>query len=61
MRWGALLAVGEIEAKEFFPDKDYTREKFSFQISGHFPFWVQIKTDIKGERLNQIVRYVKMT
>jgi endonuclease/exonuclease/phosphatase family metal-dependent hydrolase len=39
-----------------FPDKDYTRQKFSFQLSDHFPLWVQIKTDIDGERLNQIVQ-----
>lgn len=42
--------------KKLFPDKDYTREKFSFQLSDHFPLWVQIKTDIDGERLNQIVQ-----
>lgn len=42
--------------KVLFPDKAYTREKFSFQLSDHFPLWVQIKTDIDGERLNQIVQ-----
>lgn len=42
--------------KVLFPDKEYTREKFSFQLSDHFPLWVQIKTDIDGERLNQIVQ-----
>jgi hypothetical protein len=36
-----------------FPDKRYTRQKFSFQLSDHFPLWVQIKTDIEGERLNK--------
>jgi len=42
--------------KDLFPDQNYTREKFSFQLSDHFPVWVQIKTDIDGERLNQIVQ-----
>ena len=42
--------------KVLFPDKEYTRQKFSFQLSDHFPLWVQIKTDIDGERLNQIVQ-----
>ncbi len=42
--------------KELFPDKNYTRKQFSFQVSDHFPIWVQIKTDIDGERLNQIVQ-----
>lgn len=41
---------------ELFPGKNYTRSKFSFQLSDHFPIWVQIKTDIDGERLNQIVQ-----
>ena len=47
--------------KVLFPDRDYTREKFSFQLSDHFPLWVQIKTDIDGERLNQIVQGGKNT
>ena len=42
--------------KELFPDKDYTRTKFSYQLSDHFPLWVQLDTDIDGERLNQIVQ-----
>lgn len=47
--------------KELFPDKEYSREKFSFQLSDHFPIWVQIKTEIDGERLNQIVQDGKKT
>jgi hypothetical protein len=47
--------------KELFPDKDYNRQQFSFQLSDHFPIWVQIKTDIDGERLNQIVQNSKKT
>lgn len=45
---------------ELFPGKNYTREKFSFQLSDHFPLWVQIKTDIDGERFNQIVQNRKI-
>ena len=44
---------------ELFPGKNYTREKFSFQLSDHFPIWVQLDTDIDGERLNQIVQNTK--
>lgn len=44
---------------ELFPDKKYNRDEFSFQLSDHFPIWVQIKTDIDGERLNQIVQNSK--
>lgn len=42
--------------KELFPNKNYTREKFTDQLSDHFPLWVQLDTDIEGERLNQIVQ-----
>ena len=42
--------------KKLFPTANYTRDQFSFQISDHFPVWVQIKTDIEGDRLNQIVQ-----
>ena len=42
--------------KELFPDKNYTRQQFSFQLSDHFPLWVQINTDIDGKRFDQIVQ-----
>lgn len=42
--------------EELFPGKHYTRQQFSFQLSDHFPVWVQIKTDIDGHRLDQIVQ-----
>ena len=35
------------------------RTEFSFQLSDHFPVWVQIKTDIDSERFNQIVQDAK--
>jgi hypothetical protein len=42
--------------KELFRNSNYNREKFSFQISDHFPIWVQIDVDIEGQRLDQIVQ-----
>lgn len=45
--------------KELFPDKNYSARQFSFQMSDHFPIWVQVKTDIEGDRLDQIVRNSK--
>ena len=44
------------EIDKLFPGSGYTRTQFSFQISDHRPIFVQIKTDIDGERLNQIVQ-----
>jgi hypothetical protein len=45
--------------KTLFPGKKLTREKFSYQLSDHFPLWVQIRTDIDGDRFDQIVRSSK--
>jgi hypothetical protein len=42
--------------KELFPNEKYNREQFGFQLSDHLSVWVQIKADIDGERLNQIVQ-----
>jgi len=38
-----------------FPGQGYDPQKFSFQLSDHLPVWVQIKTDIDGQRLDQII------
>jgi endonuclease/exonuclease/phosphatase family metal-dependent hydrolase len=48
--------VNEAGIKELFPNEKYTVEQFSYQISDHFPIWIQMKTDIDGERLNQIIQ-----
>ena len=42
--------------EKLFPGKKMTREKFSFQLSDHLPVWIQVKTDIDGFRLDQIVQ-----
>ncbi len=46
----------DADIKTLFPGKNYTRVQFSFQLSDHLPLWVQINTDIDGERLEQIVQ-----
>ncbi len=57
---GALdFHISDARIKELFPKDNYTRTEFSYQLSDHFPIWVQIKTDIDGERLNQIVQNAK--
>jgi len=45
--------------KELFPDAGYSRQEFTYQLSDHFPIWVQIDTDIDGQRLTQIVQNAK--
>ncbi len=54
---GALdFFIDNAHIDELFPGKNYTRDKFTFQMSDHLPIWIQIKTDIDGFRLNQIVQ-----
>jgi hypothetical protein len=45
--------------KELFPTAGYSRTQFTFQLSDHFPVWVQVDTDIDGQRLTQIVQDAK--
>jgi len=48
--------VSDAGIKELFPGAGMTRTQFTYQLSDHFPVWVQVKTDIDGERLTQIVQ-----
>ena len=54
---GALdFYVDEDSIEALFPGKNYTKEKFTYQMSDHLPIWIQVKTDIDGFRLDQIVQ-----
>lgn len=33
-----------------------SEEKFTYQMSDHLPFWIQVNTDIEGHLLDQIIR-----
>jgi endonuclease/exonuclease/phosphatase family metal-dependent hydrolase len=48
--------ISKARIKELFPDKNYTPLQFSFQLSDHFPVWVQVNTNIEDQRLDQIVQ-----
>lgn len=47
--------LDEARIKQLFPG-GMTREKFTYQLSDHLPLWMQINTDIEGQRLEQIVQ-----
>ena len=54
-----LLAGGVVDFyasdhKPLFPD--LTKEKFTYQMSDHLPLWVQIRTDIDGFILDQLIQ-----
>lgn len=53
---GALdFYVAEARIHELFP-AGLTKEKFTYQLSDHLPLWMQIRTDIDGQQLEQIIR-----
>ncbi|OHB55261.1 MAG: endonuclease, partial [Planctomycetes bacterium RBG_13_44_8b] len=41
--------------KELFPD-GITKDKFTYQLSDHLPLWMQLNTDIEGQKLEQIIQ-----
>jgi endonuclease/exonuclease/phosphatase family metal-dependent hydrolase len=45
----------EAGIKELFP-AGMTKEKFTYQLSDHLPLWLQINTDIEGQKLEQIIQ-----
>ncbi len=48
---GALdFFIDDAHFNELFPRKNYSRHKFTFQMSDHLPIWIQMKTDIDGFR-----------
>ena len=48
--------IDDAHIDELFPGKNYSRSKFSFQMSDHLPIWIQINVDIDTYRLDQIVQ-----
>jgi endonuclease/exonuclease/phosphatase family metal-dependent hydrolase len=51
--------VDDAHIEELFPGKNYTRDRFSFQMSDHMPVWIQINVNIDTFRLDQIVQGAK--
>lgn len=48
--------IDDAHIAELFPEENLTRTKFTYQLSDHLPIWVQMKVDIDGFRLNQLVQ-----
>ena len=51
--------VDDAHIEELFPGKNYTREKFTYQLSDHLPVWIQVNVDIDGFRLTQLMQGAK--
>jgi endonuclease/exonuclease/phosphatase family metal-dependent hydrolase len=52
---GGVLDFYADDYKALFP-RMKSKHAFTFQISDHLPLWIQVKTDIDGMRLEQIIR-----
>jgi endonuclease/exonuclease/phosphatase family metal-dependent hydrolase len=42
--------------KELFP-AGLSKDKFTFQMSDHLPLWMQISTDIDGQKLEELIQH----
>ncbi len=51
--------IDDAHIEELFPGKNYTRDKFSFQMSDHMPVWIQINVNIETFRLTQLMQCAK--
>ena len=38
-----------------FPDDGMTKNDFTYQLSDHLPLWIEVKTDVESEVLDQII------
>jgi len=47
--------IDEGHIKELFPE-GMEKLAFTFQLSDHLPLWLQINTDIEGQKLEQIIQ-----
>lgn len=52
---GLDFYIDEAHIKELFP-AGLSLTKFTFQLSDHLPLWMQISTDIDGEKLEELIQ-----
>jgi hypothetical protein len=41
--------------RQLFPGTTMSKTDFTYQMSDHLPLWIQLNTDIEGQRLDQIL------
>jgi endonuclease/exonuclease/phosphatase family metal-dependent hydrolase len=41
--------------KKLYPGVDMTKEDLTYEMSDHLPLWLQVRTDVEGFRLDQIL------
>jgi len=54
---GGVLDFHAGDWKKLFPGKPVSSDdKYTYQLSDHFPLWVQLNTNIEGFKLDQIIQ-----
>lgn len=48
--------IKEAHIKELFP-AGLSKTKFTFQLSDHLPLWLQISSDIDGQKLEELIQH----
>ncbi|BDG72898.1 endonuclease/exonuclease/phosphatase family protein [Roseomonas fluvialis] len=51
---GGVLDFFASDHRPLFPD--LTKDAFTYQLSDHLPLWIQIRTDIDGAQLDQLIQ-----
>ncbi len=54
-RAGVVDFYGNGSEDILFPGKNYSKSKFTHQMSDHLPLWAQINIDLEDDELNQIL------
>ena len=52
---GGVLDFYKNSYKSIPPYKDLSKTEFTYELSDHLPLWVQLKTDIADEELDQLI------
>lgn len=52
---GGVLDFYAGDHKPLYPGTGLSKDKFTYELSDHLPLWIQIDSDIEGERLDQIL------
>ncbi len=42
--------------KKLFPNKNLNKGDFTYQLSDHYPLWIQVDVDTENEQLDQIIK-----
>jgi len=53
--YGGILDFYKRSHRPLFPGIAMTKREFTYQMSDHLPLWVQLRTDVEDERLDQIL------